>query len=61
MKSMSIEIETLTPICTGGVKGDCDILHETGIIGSMRWWYEVIVRWLGGDACDPTEHGCIFI
>ncbi len=60
MKSMSIEIETLTPICTGGVKGDCDILHETGIIGSMRWWYEVIVRWLGGDACDPTEHGCIF-
>ena len=60
MKSMFIEIKTLTPIWTGGVNGECDILHETGIIGSMRWWYEAIVRGLGGDACDPAEHGCIF-
>ncbi|MFV9690422.1 MAG: type III-B CRISPR module RAMP protein Cmr1 [Desulfobacteria bacterium] len=60
MKSMFIEIETLTPIWTGGVKGSCDILHETGIIGSMRWWYEAIVRGLGGNACDPTGRGCIF-
>jgi len=60
MKSMSIEIKTLTPIWTGGVKGNCDILHETGIIGSMRWWYEAIVRGLGGYACDPVEQGCIF-
>ncbi|MEK7275302.1 MAG: type III-B CRISPR module RAMP protein Cmr1, partial [Candidatus Desantisbacteria bacterium] len=27
---------------------------ETGIIGSLRWWYEAIVRGLGGYACDPT-------
>ncbi|MGP8320930.1 MAG: type III-B CRISPR module RAMP protein Cmr1, partial [Methanosarcinaceae archaeon] len=60
MKSMSIEIKTLTPIYTGGVNGKCGILHETGIIGSMRWWYEAIVRGLGGDACDPAERGCIF-
>ena len=60
MKSMSIEIKTLTPIWTGGVNGECDILHETGIIGSMRWWYEAIVRGLEGYACDPTERGCIF-
>lgn len=55
MKSMSIKIKTLTPIWTGGVNGECDILHETGIIGSMRWWYEAIVRGLGGYACDPTS------
>jgi len=60
MKSMSIKIKTLTPIWTGGVNGKCDILHETGIIGSMRWWYEAIVRGLGEDACDPTGRGCIF-
>ncbi|TFH42993.1 MAG: type III-B CRISPR module RAMP protein Cmr1 [ANME-2 cluster archaeon] len=60
MKSMSIEIKTLTPIWTGGVNGECDILHETGIIGSMRWWYEAIVRGLGGYACDPTKESCKF-
>jgi len=26
----------------------------------MRWWYEAIVRGLGGYACDPSERGCIF-
>lgn len=58
MKSVSIEIKTLTPIWTGGVNRECDILHETGIIGSMRWWYEAIVRGLGGYACDPSKHQC---
>ena len=58
MKSMHIEIKTLTQIWTGGVKGKCDILHETGIIGSMRWWYEAIVRAVGGWACDPSKHQC---
>lgn len=51
----SIEIKMLTPLWTGGVDGKCDRLHETGIIGSMRWWYEAIVRGLGGYACDPTS------
>jgi CRISPR-associated protein Cmr1 len=26
----------------------------------MRWWYEAIVRGLGGWACDPTKGGCIY-
>lgn len=60
MKSMSIKIKTLTPIWTGGVNGECEILHETGIIGSMRWWYEAIVRGLGGYACDPAGHECSY-
>lgn len=53
--SRTITIKTLTPIWTGGVGGRCDRLHETGIIGSLRWWYEAIVRGLGGYACDPTD------
>ena len=56
---MEVRLRTLTPIWTGGVEtGKMDRIHETGIIGSLRWWYEVLVRGLGGSACDPTEHGC---
>ncbi len=52
---MEFKLKTLTPIWTGGVEGKCDRLHETGIIGSLRWWYEALVRGLGGYACDPTS------
>ena len=57
---MEVKIQTLTPLWTGGVDGSMDRIHETGIIGSMRWWYEAIVRGLGGNACDPSKGGCIF-
>jgi len=60
MNELRITLKTLTPIWTGGVDGTCDRLHETGLIGSLRWWYEAIVRGLGGYACDPTEHSCTF-
>ncbi|HDN74491.1 MAG TPA: type III-B CRISPR module RAMP protein Cmr1 [Archaeoglobus sp.] len=44
---------------TGDAGGKCTEIKETGIIGSMRWWYEAIVRGLGGYACDPTKpHKC---
>ena len=55
---MKVKIETLTPIWTGDINGTCDRIHETSIIGSMRWWYEAIVRGLGGYACDPSQHEC---
>ncbi|MCL5962110.1 MAG: type III-B CRISPR module RAMP protein Cmr1 [Chloroflexi bacterium] len=62
---MEFTIKALTPIWTGGVEtGRIDRIHETGIIGSLRWWYEVILRGLGADVCDPTsdkpEHRCRF-
>lgn len=57
---MEVKIQTLTPLWTGGVDGSMDRIHETGIIGSMRWWYEAIVRGLGGIACDPSKARCIF-
>jgi CRISPR-associated protein Cmr1 len=52
---MEIRLKTLTPLWTGGVDQTCDRLHETGLIGSLRWWYEALVRGLGGYACDPTS------
>lgn len=54
MAEMRITLKTLTPLWTGGVDGTCDRLHETGLIGSLRWWYEAIVRGLGGYVSDPT-------
>lgn len=55
---MKVKIQTLTPLWTGGVDGSMDRIHETGIIGSMRWWYEAIMRGLGKRACDPSRHEC---
>jgi len=55
-KSLVAKIRTLTPLYTGGVDGTMDRIHETGILGSLRWWYEAVVRGLGGEACDPTGH-----
>ncbi len=52
---MEFRLRTLTPLWTGGVDQTCDRLHETGLIGSLRWWYEALVRGLGGYACDPTS------
>ncbi len=57
---MKIEVKTLTPVWTGGVNGQTDRIHETGILGSLRWWYEAIVRGLGGEACDPSQGKCSF-
>lgn len=54
---LEIRLKTLTPLWTGGVDQRPDRLHETGLIGSLRWWYEALVRGLGGHACDPTGDG----
>lgn len=52
---MEFTLRTLTPLWTGGVaRGEMERIHEVGIIGGLRWWYEAIVRGLGGDVCDPT-------
>ncbi len=57
MSELLVKLKTLTPLWTGGVDTTMDRIHETGIIGSLRWWYEAIVRGLEGSACDPTSDG----
>ncbi len=54
MQTLTIRLRTRTPLWTGGLDGSMDRIHETGLLGSLRWWYEAIVRGLGGSACDPT-------
>ncbi len=55
-----VKCQTLTPIWTGGASGLPDRLHETGLIGSLRFWYEVISRSLTDRVCDPVGGGCQF-
>jgi CRISPR-associated protein Cmr1 len=53
---IELEINTLTPLWTGGVEtGKVDRIHETGIIGGLRWWFELLVRGLGGVVTDPIR------
>ncbi len=57
---MKIELETVTPLWTGGVDSKkADRVHTTGIIGSLRWWYEAILRGISQNICDPsTGNSC---
>lgn len=37
-----------------------DRLISTGLLGSLRWWFEVLVRGLGGAPCDPSnQNACL--
>ncbi len=49
------KLKALTPIWTGDVDQKGGRLIPTGLMGSLRWWFEVLVRGLGGTACDPTS------
>jgi len=58
MEPITVEIKPLTPIWTGDANRKCKTLKESGIIGSLRWWYEAVIRGYGGTACNPTETDC---
>ena len=49
-----MKIKIKTPIWTGDIDLKSDLLHSTGIIGSLRWWTEAILRGMGKFACDPA-------
>ena len=54
-EKLSITLNTESPIWTGGDNtGVVDRLHETGVIGSLRWWFEILVRGVGGIVSNPT-------
>lgn len=56
MNSTSIKFKITNEIWTGNEKGkNSKYIRETGIIGSLRWWYESIIRGLGGSACAITS------
>jgi CRISPR-associated protein Cmr1 len=53
--SYTYQLKALTDIWTGDRTGKPDRLITTGLLGSIRWWCEVVVRGLGGSACDPSN------
>ncbi|MCX8151350.1 MAG: type III-B CRISPR module RAMP protein Cmr1 [Candidatus Bathyarchaeota archaeon] len=55
---IEVKLRTLTPLWTGNVDRKSLSLREVGIIGSLRWWYETLLRAYGKDACDPTDSLC---
>lgn len=50
---MKIKLRTLTPIWTGDIDSKSNLLQSTGILGSLRWWIEIILRGVDKFACDP--------
>jgi len=49
-----LKIKAVSDIWTGGINiGENNDFRNSGIIGSIRWWYEITVRALGGYACSP--------
>jgi len=56
-----VRLSTLSAIHTGGIDRRSDEVKTSGILGSLRWWYEALVRGFGAYACDPTEaDSCLF-
>lgn len=51
--------KALTPLWTGDANGKKELLIPTGLLGSIRWWFEVVARGLGGQPCDPSKTKCI--
>ena len=59
MKEIKVTFQTLTPLWTGDAWRRSDDLKLTGIIGSLRWWFEALVRGMGYKACDSTgDNSC---
>ena len=52
------QFKALTDLWTGDFNGKSGRLIPTGLLGSIRWWFEVLVRGLDGNACDPTDTKC---
>ncbi len=62
LQILTARLKTVAPVWTGGVDRESSQARETGLAGSLRWWYEALVRGLGGYACDPTavDDRCFF-
>ncbi len=57
-QKIQLRITPLTPLWTGDANKKGRRVLETGILGSLRWWYEALLRGLGVRACDPSRRSC---
>src|ERR1017187_7776388 len=57
----TIRFETRTPLWTGGIKPDDDHaiwnlpIRTSGLLGSMRWWLEALLRGVGARVPEPER------
>jgi CRISPR-associated protein Cmr1 len=57
--ALRLKVRALTPIWTGDIDRNSRVCRETGLLGSMRCWYEGLVRKHGLRACVPAPgEGC---
>ena len=52
------ELSAETDLWTGDADREPNRLITPGLLGFIRWWFEVLVRGLKGNACDPTRKQC---
>ena len=55
---MNVNLDLITPLWTADATKKARHVEGTGLAGSLRWWYEALIRGLGGWACDPSEGHC---
>ena len=48
-------LKALTDLWTGDANRSGARTIPTGLLGSIRWWFEVLARGLGGATCDPSD------
>lgn len=48
---ITIKLQSLTPVWTGNAFGKTEEIKASSILGSIRWWYEIIYRSLGKRVC----------
>lgn len=52
------QLNLITPLWTGDATKKAHHVEGTGIVGSLRWWYEALIRGMGGWACSPAKDPC---
>ncbi len=61
---MQVSLNFVTPLWTADASKHANRVQVTGLLGSLRWWYEAIVRGLDGYVSNPTtderEYRCEF-
>ena len=56
---ITANIEQKTPVWTGSINDNLMVrIEETGILGSIRWLYEAVMRGFDSEVCDPASSKC---
>ena len=57
MKSIRVTFQTLTPLWTGDAWGESKEIRPSSIMGSLRFWFEVICYFAGITKKDYYKNG----